>query len=154
MAWRHFLVHGVQFHGKRGSVSSLTRNLYLRLVGMALLEAVFSALLVVAVMWGVLSSGTAPIGHLSEVLVWGPDGITNNIQTVLEIEWSVTVVQSTVFFGLFACRMEVVREAWEQIRSFLRLLRRQEPSEMLGQGTSEQSSTGYAEALSIRAHLC
>lgn len=43
IAWRHFLVHGVHFCGKKGSVSSLTRDLYVRLVGMVLLEAIFSA---------------------------------------------------------------------------------------------------------------
>lgn len=125
---------------------------------MALLEAVFSALLVAVVMWGVLLPGMTPIGnmtrHLSEVLVWGPDAITNDIRTVLMIEWSVTVIQSIVFFGLFACRMEFVREVWEQIRSSLRPLRRPDSSVTLGQGTSELSSTRYAETMSIGAYLC
>lgn len=117
---------------------------------MALLEAALSAVLVAVVMWGVLFPGLAPIGnmtrHLSEVLILGPDAITNNIQTVLEVEWSVTVVQSVVFFGLFACRMEVVREGWEQIRSSLRLQKRLDPS--VGQGTS----TGYAGSLLIETY--
>ena len=151
VAWRHFLVHGVQFYEKRSSISSLTRNLYLRLVGMALLEAVFSAVLVAVVMWVALSPGLTPIGNmsrdLSEVLIWGPEGITNTIRTVLEIEWSVAVVQSVVFFGLFACRMEVMREGWELVHSFLQLLRRPHPSVMFGRGTLERSSTRYAESL-------
>ncbi|KAH0834105.1 pheromone A receptor-domain-containing protein [Lanmaoa asiatica] len=153
IAWRHFLVHGVQFYGKRGSISSLTRNLYLRLVGMALLEAVFSAFLVAVVMWGVLFPGLAPIGnmprHLSEVLIRGPDAITDNIRTVLKIEWSVTVVQSIVFFGLFACRMEVAHEGWERIRSFLRLLKRSNPSVMPGQGISKKSMGSSVPTLPI-----
>lgn len=128
IALHHVLVHGVQLYGKRGSIASLTRNWYLRLVGMAVLEAVFSAILICVVMWGTLSPGLAPIGymprHLSEVLVWGPEAMIDNIRTVLEIEWSVTVVQSVVFFGLFACRMEVVRNGWELICSFLRSLTR------------------------------
>ena len=148
IAWRHFVVHGVQFDGKRGSISSLTRNLYLRLIGMALLEALSSAILVVVVMWVVLSPGLAPIGNmsrdLSEVLAWGPEAITDTVRTVLEIEWSVTVVQSVVFFGLFACRTEVVCEGWEMIRSFLQLLRRWNPSVVLGRGISEQPRIKYA----------
>ena len=149
MAWRHFLVHGVQFYGKRGSISSLTRNLYLRLVGMALLEAVLSAVVVAVVMWGVLSPGLAPTGkmprNLNEVLAWGPEAIPSNVRTVLEIEWSVTVVQSAVFFGLFACRMEVVREGWELIRSFVQLLRTSIPFVTFERGTSDQSLTRYAK---------
>ncbi|KAF8439985.1 GPCR fungal pheromone mating factor [Boletus edulis BED1] len=145
IAWRQFLVHGVQFYGKRGSISSLTRNLYLRLVGMALLEAVLSAALIAVVMWGVLSPGLAPIRYmsrnLSEVLVRGPEAITNTVQIVLVIEWSMAVVQSIVFFGLFACRMDVVRDGWALIRSFLQTLRGFNPSGILGRGASEQSST-------------
>jgi hypothetical protein len=151
VAWRHFLVHGVQFYEKRNSISSLTRNLYLRLVGMALLEAVFSAVLVAIVMWVALSPGLTPIGNmsrdLSEVLIWGPEAITDTVRTELEIEWSVTVVQSVLFFGLFACRIEVVHEGRELVRSFLQLLRRPHPSAMLGRDTSERSSTRYAESL-------
>ncbi|KAF8553270.1 STE3-domain-containing protein [Imleria badia] len=145
IAGHHFLVHGVQFYAKRGSNSSLTRNLYLRLIGMALLEAVLSAVLVSVVMWGVLSLGLGPIGDmsrdLSEIRIWSPEGITDTVRTGLEIEWLVTVIQSVVFFGLFACRMEVVREGWELIRSFLRLLKWPNSSATLGQGASEKSST-------------
>ena len=151
VAWRHLLVHGVQFHEKRGSISSLTRKSYLRLVGMALLEAVFSAILLAVVMWVVLSPGLAPIGNmprdLSEVLVWGPGAITDTVRTVLEIEWSVAVVQSVVFFGLFVCRMEVVREGWKLVHSFLQSLRRPSPSVMPGRGTPELSSRRYAQSL-------
>ena len=119
---------------------------------MALLEAVFSAVLIAVVMWGILSPGLAPIGnmsrHLSEVLVWDPEAITDNIWTVLEIEWSMTVVQSVVFFGLFACRMEVMREGWELIYLFPRLLKRPNLSVALfGQGTR------YTVTLSIGAYL-
>ncbi|KAN0079864.1 Pheromone A receptor domain containing protein [Tylopilus felleus] len=107
IAWRHFLVHGIQFYGKRGSISLLTCNLYVRLVGMAILEAVSSAVLISVVMWGVLSPGLAPIRNmsrdLSEVLVWDPEAIIKTVRT------------SFVFFGLFACRMEVVRKGWELI---------------------------------------
>lgn len=156
IAGHHFLSHGVQFYGKRGSISSLTGNLYLRLVGMALLETLFSAVLITVVMWGVLSPGLSPIGsmsrNLSKVRIWGPEVITTTVRTGLEIEWSVTVVQSVVFFGLFACRMEVAREGWELICSFLRRLKRSSSSAALEQGTSEKSSTRCAELL-IGAYL-
>lgn len=150
ISWRH-LVHGVRFDGKRSSISSLTRNLYLRLIGMALLEALSSAILAVVVMWVVLSPGLAPIGNmsrdLSQIPIWDAEAITNTVRTVLEIEWSVTVVRSVAFFGLFACRMEVVCEGWELVRSFMQLLRRSNPSVMFGRGISEQPQIKYAAVI-------
>ncbi|KAG9310933.1 hypothetical protein JVU11DRAFT_8806 [Chiua virens] len=146
MAWRHFLVHGVQFYGKRGSISSLARNMYLRLVGMALVEATLSAVLIAAAMWDVLSPGLAPIGtisrRLSEVRVRGADAITTNTRMVLKIEWLVTVLQSVVFFSLFALRMEVLRGRWRQIRWLLRLFIRLDVSATYENGTVDQTTTG------------
>ncbi|KAI9571966.1 pheromone A receptor-domain-containing protein [Boletus coccyginus] len=60
ISWRHLVVHGVRFDGKRGSISSVTRNLYLRLIGMALLEVLSSAILVVVVMWVVVIPRARP----------------------------------------------------------------------------------------------
>ena len=158
IAGRHFLLHGVQFYGERGSISPLTRNLYLRFVGMALLEAVLSAASTAVVMWGVLYPGLAPMEdmsrHLNEVLVWPPEAMNDNVWTVLETEWSVTVIQSVIFFGLFTCRMGVVREGWELIRAFLRSPGGQNLSVTPGQGASVRSTTRYVKKILIGTHFC
>jgi pheromone a factor receptor len=95
-------------------------------------------------MWGVLHSGLSPIErmsrNLSEVRVWGPDELTGSVRTVLMVEWSLTVVQSLVFFGLFICRMEVLREGWEFVQSLLRSFRRPASPITLEQGSSARSS--------------
>lgn len=109
----------------------------------------FSAVLIAIDMWDVLSAGLAPMGnmsrHLSDVGIWNSEMVTGKVQTVFEIEWSVTVVQSVVFFALFACRMEVVFQGLELFHSFLRFFKRQSPSVTSRQDVSEGSFTRYAE---------
>ncbi|KAF9238460.1 pheromone A receptor-domain-containing protein [Melanogaster broomeanus] len=124
IAWRHFLVHGVQFSrgGTRSSASFLTCNMYIRLVGMAVSEVVLSIVLTAIAMWYTISQGLAPMAdmsrHLDEVLMWGSEAMTDTIRIVLMAEWTGVVAQSVLFFGLFACRMEVLSHASRMVRQF------------------------------------
>ncbi|KIK94948.1 hypothetical protein PAXRUDRAFT_780740 [Paxillus rubicundulus Ve08.2h10] len=142
-AWRHFLVHGVQF--SRDGTRSLARNMYIRLIGMALLELGLSIALTTVTMWYTLSPGLAPLAdmprHLNQVLMWGPDAMTGTIETVLMVEWIGVVVQSAVFFGLFACRTGVLHQAWHIVRPFRELFRNRHGDAFLGQGIAIRSST-------------
>ncbi|KIJ64363.1 hypothetical protein HYDPIDRAFT_112361 [Hydnomerulius pinastri MD-312] len=150
IAWRHFLVHGVQFSrdGARSSASSLTCNLYIRLVGMAVLEVVSSVAMAVVAMWYTLSPGLVPMTdmsrHLNQVLMWGSDAMTDTIRTVLMVEWVGVVIQSAIFFGLFACRMETLNQAWRAVHPLRQLFssRKRRGVTMFRQGMSMSSSMG------------
>ncbi|KAF9221766.1 STE3-domain-containing protein [Gyrodon lividus] len=156
IAWRHFLVHGVQFSrdGTRSSASSLTCNMYIRLVGMAVLEVVLSSILATVAMWYTLSPGLAPMAdmprHLNEVLMWGSDAMTDATGNMLMVEWTGVVLQSAVFFGLFACRMEALHQAWEAVRPFRQFFRKRHGDAWSGQGISIRSSMGYVKPTCIR----
>ncbi|KIJ05504.1 hypothetical protein PAXINDRAFT_93390 [Paxillus involutus ATCC 200175] len=151
IAWSHFLVHGVQF--SRGGTRSSACNMYIRLVSMALLELVLSTVVTTVVMWHTLSPGLAPLvdmpRHLNQVLMWGSDAMTDTIETVLMVEWIAVVVQSAVFFGLFACRIEVLHQAWHAVRPFRQLFRKRHGDAFLGQGIAIRSSIRYAKGLCI-----
>ncbi|KAH7882761.1 pheromone A receptor-domain-containing protein [Phlebopus sp. FC_14] len=147
IAWRHFLVHGVYFsrNGARSSVTSLTCNMYIRLVGMAILEVALSITMMAVAMWYMLSPGLATMSDMSrnldEVLIWGSDVMTGRIRMVLIVEWAGVVIQSFVFFGLFACRKDVVDQTWEAIDSCRRHFRRRRKVINLGEGRSFNVST-------------
>ena len=117
------MAHGVQFARDSGnsSTSSLTCNLYIRLIGMAVLEALVSMVMVVLRMWYTLAPGLVPMEetsrNLSEVLVWGADAMTTSVRVVLLVEWAGIVVQSALFFGLFALRMDFIHHAIDQVRA-------------------------------------
>lgn len=87
---------------------------------MAVLEALVSMVMVVLRMWYTLAPGLVPMEetsrNLSEVLVWGADAMTTSVRTVLLVEWTGIVVQSALFFGLFALRMDFIHHAIDQVR--------------------------------------
>ena len=88
---------------------------------MAVLEALVSMVMVVLRMWYTLAPGLVPMEetsrNLSEVLVWGADAMTTSVRVVLLVEWAGIVVQSALFFGLFALRMDFIHHAIDQVRA-------------------------------------
>ena len=86
---------------------------------MAVLEVLLSMVMVVLRMWYTLAPGLVPIEetsrNLGEVLVWGADAMTTSVRMVLLVEWTGIVVQSALFFGLFALRMDFINHAIEQV---------------------------------------
>lgn len=129
-AWWHFLVHGVQFSRGSGgsSASSLTRNMYVRLVGMAVTQVLLSISADTLGMWYILSPGLLPISQISrnfdEVLIWHSGAITETVRTVLLVEWIGVMVQSALFFGLFAFRKEFIKGGVDQMRAIPETIRR------------------------------
>ncbi|KAI6106636.1 GPCR fungal pheromone mating factor [Pisolithus croceorrhizus] len=123
-AW-HFLVQGVRFSRDNGrsSTSSLTCNMYVRLVGMAVLQVLFSIVTDALGMWYILSSGLLPFSEMSrnfdEVLVWDSGAITGTVRAVLLVEWIGLMVQSALFFGLFALRKDFIDQSVDQVRAIL-----------------------------------
>ncbi|KAI6002478.1 pheromone A receptor-domain-containing protein [Pisolithus orientalis] len=129
-AWWHFLVHGVQFSRGSGgsSASSLTRNMYIRLVGMAVTQVLLSTSADTLGMWYTLSPGLLPISKISrdfdEVLIWHSGAITETVGTVLLVEWIGVMVQSALFFGLFAFRKDFIKDCVDRMRAIPETIRR------------------------------
>ncbi|KAL4061748.1 pheromone A receptor-domain-containing protein [Scleroderma citrinum] len=121
IAWWHFVAHGVQFARDSGklSSSSLTCNSYIRLIGMAVLEVVLSMAMTALRMWYTLTPGLVPVEessrNLGEVLVWDADAMSERVRVLLLVEWAGVVIQSALFFGLFALRMDFIRQAIDQM---------------------------------------
>ncbi|KAI5993240.1 pheromone A receptor-domain-containing protein [Pisolithus albus] len=121
-AW-HFLVQGVHFSRDNGrpSASSLTCNMYVRLVGMAVVQVLFSIVTAALGMWYTLSSGVLPFSKMSrnfdEVLIWDSNAITPTVRAVLLVEWIGVMVQSALFFGLFALRKDFIEKGVGQMRA-------------------------------------
>ena len=86
---------------------------------MAVSEVLLSMAMAILRMWYTLTPGLVPIQetsrNLSEVLVLGADAMTTSIRAVLLIEWTVVVVQSALFFGLFALRPDFINCAISQV---------------------------------------
>ncbi|KAL4070139.1 pheromone A receptor-domain-containing protein [Scleroderma yunnanense] len=151
IAWWHFVAHGVQFARDSGklSSSSLTCNSYIRLIGMAILEVVLSMAMTALRMWYTLTPGLVPVEessrNLGEVLVWDADAITERVRVLLLVEWAGVVIQSALFFGLFALRMDFIRQAIDQVRGapevFRCWLRRIRGSGKTARGVLVDSST-------------
>ncbi|KAH7911859.1 pheromone A receptor-domain-containing protein [Hygrophoropsis aurantiaca] len=117
IAWRHFLYEKVQFSAEASIVrspSSLTYGSYVRLIGMAVLEALWSIIVVAVAMRFCLSSGLAPWTSFAEVhkdfavlFMYGEDAMTPSISFLLSFSWVAVVVQSVTFFLFFISREEV-----------------------------------------------
>ncbi|KAL4079273.1 GPCR fungal pheromone mating factor [Scleroderma citrinum] len=115
----HFVAHGVQFARDSGqlSSSSLTCNLYIRLIGMAILEVVLSMAMTALRVWYTLTPGLVSVGESWRNFGGDhADAMTERVRVLLLVEWASIVVQSALFFGLFALRMDFIHHIIGQVR--------------------------------------
>lgn len=115
-------------HFTRGDAkSSLTFEMYVRLIGLAVLQVLLSALMTVWEMWYTLSPGLVPLTEMSrnlgKISTWCSDTISWKMKTVLLVEWTSTIAQSALFFGLFAVRMDLLRHVTGRLQRVPAVLR-------------------------------